>query len=114
MPEWIDVKTAARRLDIAERTVRDRIRKGKLIAKKEGNHWLVDAASIGNIGGNETAMPAAESAITGNDMITIPLDRYEGLLTKLGQMQAENESYRLALEAHEEKRGWWKRIFRKR
>ena len=40
LPEWITVSEASRQLNVAERTVRDRIAKGKLSAKKEGNRWL--------------------------------------------------------------------------
>lgn len=35
MTDWITVTAAARQLGIAERTVRDRIAKGSITAKKE-------------------------------------------------------------------------------
>ena len=114
MPNWIDVPAAARRLGIAERTVRDRIRKGKLIAKKEANRWLIEEASLGNIGGN-VIEPSATSAAIGGNIIDVPLERYEALITRLAQLEVENEQYRKQLAAHvEEKRPFWRRLWRRR
>ena len=112
MPEWITVSAASRQLGIAERTVRDRIRKGKLSARKEGNRWLNDAATLRQCG-NGIAEPSATSAATAAipGSINVPLERYEALITRVAQLEVENQEYRLMLE--DKRRGWWKRIFGK-
>ena len=112
MPEWITVSEASRQLGIAERTVRDRIRKGKLSARKEGNRWLIDAATLRQ-SGNDIAEPSATSAATAaipKGSINVPLERYEALITRLAQLEVENQEYRLMLE-DKRRRPWWRRIF---
>lgn len=109
MQEWITVSAAARQLDIAERTVRDRIRKGKLSAKKEKGRWLIDPESIGNVG-NAIAEASATSA-TPSATIAVPLERYEALVTRLAQLEAENQQYKALLE--DKRRPWWRRGFRR-
>lgn len=115
MPEWITVVEASRQLNIAERTVRDRIRKGKLSAKKEGNRWLIDEDSLRQ-SGNAVADPSAMAAtLAANpDTIAVPLERYEALITRVAQLETENADYRKMLTAHEEKPKWWRRVFKKK
>jgi len=113
MPEWITVSAASRQLGIAERTVRDRIRKGKLSARKEGNRWLIDAATLRQCG-NGIAEPSATSAATAaiSGSINVPLERYEALITRVAQLEVENKEYRLMLE--DKRRGpWWRRVFKR-
>ena len=114
MPEWITVSAASRQLKIAERTVRDRIRKGKLSAKKEGNRWLIDADSLrqsGNDVADASATSAASAAIP--NAISVPLERYEALITRVAQLEVENQEYRLMLE-DKRRRPWYRRVFGKR
>lgn len=111
MSEWIGVSTASRQTGIAERTIRDWITKGKITAKKEKGRWLIDSDSLSAIGkaiANESAISAKES------MISVPLERYEGLITRLAQLEAENTNYKKMLEAPKERRwGWFSMLFRK-
>lgn len=107
MPEWITVAEASRQLNIAERTVRDRIAKGKLSAKKEGNRWFIDADSLRQ-SGNADAGGSATAANPGT--IAVPLERYEALITRVAQLEAENQEYRLMLE--DKRRPWWRRVFK--
>ncbi len=108
MPEWITVSEASRQLGIAERTVRDRARKGKITAKKEGGRWLIDADSLRQVG-NDGADASATAATSST--IAVPLERYEGLITRLAQLESENEQYRLMLE--DKRRKWWRRMFKR-
>jgi len=108
MAEWITVSAASRQLGIAERTVRHRIRQGKLSAKKEGGRWLIDEDSIGKLG-KSLADDSARSARSAT--IAVPLERYEALITRLAQLEAENDQYKRLLEHHQEP--WWRRWFRK-
>lgn len=108
MAEWITVKSASRQLGIAERTVRHWIHESKLIAKKEGGRWLIDEDSVGKAGkalADESATSAREATIA------VPLERYEGLITRLAQLESENEQYRLLLE--DKRQSWWRRWFKK-
>ena len=105
------VSTAARQLGIAERTVRDRIRKGKLTARKEGGFWLIDPESIGNVG-NVSAGASATSATPST--IAVPLERYEALVTRLAQLEVENQQYRALLEDKRRPDTWWRRVFKRK
>lgn len=107
MPNWITVSAASRQLGIAERTVRHWIHRGKLTAKKEGGRWLIDEDSIGKAG-NSVAESSARSA-NPESVITVPLERYEALITRLAQLESENESYRRLLE--DKRKPWWRRWF---
>lgn len=96
MAEWITVKDAVGKLGIAERTVRHWIQQGKLTAKKDKGIWLIDADTIrGTIPGKTTANgkgiaePSATSA-----RVSVPLNHYDGLTTRLGQLETENTQYR--------------------
>ena len=44
------LKTASRKAGVSDRTIRNWIAKGKLIAKKEGSRWFVDDSSLGKVG----------------------------------------------------------------
>ena len=104
MADWITVKDAAGKLDIAERTVRHWIKQGKLTAKKDKGIWLIDADTIkGTTPGKPTAngkVVSEESASSAT--VSVPLDHYDGLTTRLGQLEAENTQYRKMLVAHED------------
>jgi hypothetical protein len=41
--EWVSVSEAARRWDMNPRTVRRAIEEGRILAKRDGHRWLVDA-----------------------------------------------------------------------
>ena len=95
MAEWITVSTASRRLNVAERTVRHYISESKLIAKKEKGKWLIDDDSIGKLLAADSATPASASTIA------VPVEHYDGLTIRVGQLQAENDNYRRMLQAHD-------------
>jgi len=104
MTDWLSVNSASRQTGIAERTIRDWITKGKVIAKKEKGRWLIDPDSLSAIGkdiANESAISAKEN------MISVPLERYEGLITRLAQLEADNANYKKMLEAPKAKRRNW-------
>ena len=109
MTEWLTVSEASRQLDIAERTVRHWITKDKLSAKKESGRWLIDPESIRPVG-NDVAESSASPAK--QTTIAVPLERYEGLITRVAQLEAENQEYRLMLE--DQRRSWWRRWFRRK
>jgi len=114
MAEWITVTLASRQTGIAERTIRHWITKGKVTAKKEKGRWLIDSDSLSDVG-KAIADGSAKSARV--DMISVPLERYEGLITRLAQLEAENTQYKKMLESTEMKRkrvrGWFSRFFRR-
>lgn len=111
MADWITVSMASRQTDIAERTIRDWITKGKVTAKKEKGRWLIDPDSLSAVGkaiANESAISAKEN------MISIPLERYEGLITRLAQQEVEIANYKLMLESAEMKQNrqsWWSKLW---
>jgi hypothetical protein len=113
MADWITVSMASRQTGIAERTIRDWITKGKVTAKKEKGRWLIDPDSLSAVGkaiANESAISAKES------MISVPLERYEGLITRLAQLEAENTEYKKMLESSEMKRrrqSWWSKLWKR-
>jgi excisionase family DNA binding protein len=116
LPNWITVKAASGKLGIAERTVRHWIHKGKLTAKKDGRLWVIDGDAIdtiinGNIAdsGNDIAESTATAAR--ETTIAVPLERYEALITRLAQLEIENQEYRHMLEEH--RHSWWHRLRRR-
>lgn len=113
MTEWVTVATASRQTGIADRTIRHWITKGKVIAKKEKGRWLIDSDSLSAVG-NDIADDSARLAKEA--MISVPLERYEGLITRLAQLEAENDNYKRILESAEMKqkrRGWWSKLWKK-
>ena len=42
MAEWMTTAEAAEALGVSERQVRNKVKSGKLKAKKQGNRWLID------------------------------------------------------------------------
>lgn len=100
MPDWITVTSASRKAGVSDRTIRNWIDKGRIVAKKEKGRWLVDESSLAEIGkGVSDVSGKSESPET----IPVPLEHYDGLMTRLGQLEAENRQYRLMLEAHDSK-----------
>jgi hypothetical protein len=108
MTNWIDVSTASRKTNVSDRTIRNWITKGKLIAKKEKGVWLIDESSLQEKGNQFSELNG--KAEPGN-LISVPLQRYEALITRLAQLENENSQYRKMLEAHEP---LWKRIFHRK
>lgn len=116
MTEWLSVSMASRQTGIAERTIRDWITKGKVTAKKEKGRWLIDPDSLSAIGkaiANDSAISAKEN------MISVSLERYEGLITRLAQVEAENANYKKMLESADQKKQrpkepFWHRWFNKK
>ena len=107
LPEWITVKSASRKVGVSDRTIRNWIAKGKLSAKKKGNRWLIDESSLSE-GGEETGKNISEE-VGRSETISVPLERYEALITRLAQLEAENEQFRRLLE--DKRRPFWRRIF---
>jgi excisionase family DNA binding protein len=94
--EWITVSSASRKLNVSDRTIRNWIDKGKLIAKKEKGRWLIDDSSLRQVGNDlsdESGKP---------EIVSVPLDHYDGLTTRLGQLESENTQYKRMLVAHED------------
>jgi len=115
MSEWITVLLASRKAHVSDRTIRNWIKNGKLIAKKERGQWLIDPASFAEIGNDDFQTDGnAERVSNTETLISVPLERYEGLITRLAQLEAENTNYRTMLESSEmkrNKRSWIKRLF---
>lgn len=113
MADWLTVNSASRQTGIAERTIRDWITKGKVTAKKEKGRWLIDPDSLSAVGkaiANESAISAKET------LISVPLERYEGLITRLAQLEAENTNYKKMLESSEikhKRQSWWSRLWKR-
>jgi len=108
MGQWLSVKLASRQAGIAERTIRHWITKGKLIAKKERGQWLIDPDSLADIG---KSIAKDSANLAKKETITMSIDRYDGLITRLAQLEAENANYRKMLESSEMKRkrgAWWR------
>jgi len=130
MPEWITVSAASRKAGVSDRTIRNWIAKGTLSAKKERGQWLIDDSSLSEIG-KQVSDEVGNSER--GETISVPLEHYDGLMTRLGQLEAENSQYRLMLEAHDSEAGkleaelrelreqvkhyqepWYRRWFKKR
>ncbi len=102
MAEWITVSTASRKADVSDRTIRNWIAKGSLIAKKEKGQWLIDDSSLSEIG---TIISDDNGKAERATTVSVPLEHYDGLTTRLGQVEAENSQYRLMLKAHDDEVG---------
>ncbi len=102
MAEWITVSTASRKSDVSDRTIRNWIAKGSLIAKKEKGQWLIDDSSLSEIG---TIISDDNGKSERAKTVSVPLEHYDGLTTRLGQLEAENSQYRLMLKAHDDEVG---------
>lgn len=96
MKEWISVAEASRKAGVSDRTIRNWIAKSKLSAKKEKGQWLIDEGALSEIG-NEVSDTVGKS-----ETIPVPLEHYDGLTTRLGQLEAENSHFRLMLKAHDD------------
>jgi excisionase family DNA binding protein len=116
--DWLSVRLASRKAGVSDRTIRNWIAKGKLQAKKEGGQWLIDPMSLSEIG-NEGFQQVGklERGSDSETLISVPLERYEGLITRLTQLEAENSKYKLMLESSEMKqerrRGWWSKLWKR-
>lgn len=108
MSEWLNVLSASRKAHVSDRTIRNWIKSGKLVAKKEKGIWLIDPDSMSEIGNDDFRDKGkSEDEI----MISVPLYRYESLITRLAQLESENQDYRLMLQAPKE--NLWAKILRK-
>lgn len=116
MSEWITVNSASRKAGVSDRTIRNWIAKGKLQAKKEHGQWLIDPDSLSEIGNESFQIDGkSERGSSTENMISVPLERYEGLITRLAQLEAENTNYKKMLEAPKERRrGWFSRLWKQR
>lgn len=119
MADWLSVNSASRKAGVSDRTIRNWIAKGKITAKKERGQWLIDPDSLSEIG-NEVFQIDGKSERGSNSetLISVPLERYEGLITRLAQLEAENASYKTMLESSEmkqerQKEPFWRRWFRR-
>lgn len=99
MAEWITVSGASRKANVSDRTIRNWIAKGKIVGKKEKGQWLIDEDSLSEIG---KAISDAGGKSERVETVSVPLEHYDGLTTRLGQLEAENNQYRLMLKAHDD------------
>jgi DNA-binding transcriptional MerR regulator len=135
--EKVTVKVAAKALNVTPRTVRRYIEKGLITRIKEADRVYVSMDSVrsflGQQGGQQKAdmsqaRPQNEDRKADTAAAVIPLDRthYEGLLTRLGALEAErkylleyqttNEELKkrvAELEQQLTRRSWWRRLWRK-
>jgi hypothetical protein len=115
MSEWITVLMASRKAGVSDRTIRNWIAKGKIIAKKERSQWLIDPDSLTEIGNDGFQIDGKlERKSDSETLISVSLERYEGLITRLAQLEAENASYRMMLESTEQKQQRQKEPFWRR
>lgn len=116
MEDWLSVQSASRKADVSDRTIRNWIAKGKIQAKKEHGQWFIDPDSLAEIGKrNFRQAGKLETELTPETLISVPLERYEGLITRLAQLEAENAQYKSMLESSEMKRkrkSWWSRLWK--
>lgn len=110
MADWITVQSASRKAGVSDRTIRNWIAKGRITAKKERGIWLIDPDSLTEIGKEDFQHNGKAEAET---VISVPLERYEGLITRLAQLEVENQKYRLMLEAPKKKEPFWRRWLKK-
>lgn len=100
MTEWITVSEASRKAHVSDRTIRNWIAKARIVAKKEKGQWLIDDNSLSEIG---NAISDSSGKSERLQSVSVPLEHYDGLTTRLGQLNAENNQYKLMLEAHDNK-----------
>jgi len=114
LAEWLTVSVASRKAGVSDRTIRNWITKGNIQAKKEGGKWLIDPSSLSEIGNDYFQQVGKSEKVIGSEtLISVPLERYEGLITRLTQLESENMQYRKMLESAEmkrKKRSWWSRL----
>lgn len=119
MADWLSVQSASRKAGVSDRTIRNWIAKGKIQAKKERGQWLIDPGSLAEIGNEGFQVNGKSERETDLEtLISVPLERYEGLITRLAQLEAENNNYKRMLESaemkQEKRRGsWWSRLFKR-
>ena len=95
---------ASRKVGVSDRTIRNWIAKGKIIGKKERGQWLIDLDSFSEIGNDGFQIDGKlERGLDSETLISVPLERYKGLITRLAQVEAENASYKKMLESSEMK-----------
>ena len=99
MIEWITVSEASRKVNVSDRTIRNWIAKGKIIGKKEKGLWLIDNDSLSEIGKASSDDGGKSERV---ETVSVPLEHYDGLTTRVGQLEAENNQYRLMLKAHDD------------
>ena len=132
MPEWITVKKASNILNVHDRTIRRYISEGKLKARKEGRHILIDIDTI-----NDLDHTPDHIVDHGQDHIQMLKDQIQHQQTEIDflrdrvksledqtkqekerdqmiilQLTRQLEQSQRMLEAHKEP--FWKRWFRKR
>jgi len=109
----LTVEDAAVELNVSTRTVYAYLKEGKLKAKKHGKRLHILKASIDRL-----KAPTFQFDPT-KQVVLIRTD-YDGLLVKLGQLEAEvrlvrEENQRLLVDMRfrdQKKIPWWKRIFK--
>ena len=118
-----DIKEAAKVLKVSTRTVRRYIDKGLLKADLRDGKLMIEDESIRNFDKlSEDRMTTPMDPLT---HVTLERDRYDALLTRLAQLEAERpylleykglsaqmDEIREKLEKKEDKRPWWRRVWR--
>ncbi len=105
--QGLTIKQASLELGLSDKTIRRHIKNGLLVADKSTGKYLISEDSLRHF--DQTKVDTIPAMMTGFDPfkhVVIEREKWEGLLTRLGQLE---EKTRL-LEAPA-KIGWWNRLW---
>lgn len=108
----LTIHEAALSLGVSERTVHRHIRKGLLEARKEGGKVYVTEDSLRHFDkAKHDKIDTAPAQFDPIKHVIIERREWEGMLTRLSQLEVELRIAREAQKLIEDSRPWWKRIF---
>lgn len=105
--EKVTVQVAAKALDVTPKTIHQWLKSGTLSRIKEGNRTYILMDEVRTL--RETRLLTSDDQVIkkegsltpGNNLVTVDREHYEGLLTRLGQLEAEKRyllEYKTGLE----------------
>lgn len=106
--EKVTVQVAAKALDVTPKTIHQWLKSGTLSRVKEGNRTYILMDEVRTLREkrlvtSEGQVIKKEGSLTpGNNLVTVNREHYDGLLVRLGQLEAKQElllEYKAGIEA---------------
>jgi hypothetical protein len=110
---WLTIKETCLDLGVSEKTVRRYIGKGLLEAKKTEGKYFISEQSIRHFDQvKEGSLDINMSNFDPTKHLVIERQEYQGLLVRLGQLEAENKFLKdNEQKLIEDRRSWWRKLF---